>query len=103
MSWNWKTLAIPFAIGTVVLLVGVILSTYTESVIGGIQETLRQGGLSVAQRDYFQSMLDWWTLAKITFYSPLAYLLTVIGIIIIVFSICFSLFTIWHESTSKSP
>jgi hypothetical protein len=101
MTWNWKTLAIPFLVGAVILIIGVTLSTYTDSVIGGIQETLRQGGLTTAQNDYFQSMADWWTLAKITFYNPVAYLLTVIGIITIIFSICLSLFTIWHESTKK--
>lgn len=99
MSWNWKKLAFPFAVGAAILMTGIIISTYADSVIGGVQETLRQGGLTIAQQDYYQSMLGWWKLAKITSYGPIAYLTTVTGIIVIIFSICFSIFTIWHEST----
>ena len=98
MAWNWKTFAIPLLIGAVILIIGLALSTYTDSVIGFLHEVLREGGLSQAQRDYFQGMYEWWTLAKVTFYHPIAYLLIVIGIIVLVFSIFYSLSTIRNEA-----
>jgi hypothetical protein len=101
MTWNWKAFVVLFLIGSGILIIGIFLSTYTDSVIGGLQEILNQGYLSQAQRDYFEGMLNWWTVAKITFYNPVAYLLTVIGIIILIFSIVYSTLTIWHESKTK--
>jgi len=101
MAWNWKTLVYPYLIGAVILIIGIGLTTYTNSVVDGIQETLRQGGLSQAQRDYFQGMLDWWVLNKITFYNPIAYLLTITGVIVVIFSIFYSLFVILHESKTS--
>jgi len=97
VAWNWKTLAYPYLIGAVILIIGIGLTTYTNSVVDGIQETLRQGGLSQAQRDYFQGML----LNKITFYNPIAYLLTITGVIVVIFSIFYSLFVILHESKTS--
>ena len=98
MAWNWKTFAIPLLIGAVILIIGLALSTYTDSVIGFLRGVLREGFLSQAQRDYFQGMYEWWTLAKVTFYNPIAYLLMVIGVIVLVFSIFYSLSTIRNEA-----
>lgn len=101
MAWNWKAFVVLFIIGAGILIIGIFLSTYTDSVIGGIQEILNQGNLSQDQRNYFEGMLNWWNVQKITFYSPVAYLLTVIGVIIVIFSIVYSALAIWHESKTK--
>ncbi len=99
MTWNWKTFAIPSLIGAVILIVGLAISSYTDSVIEFLQGVLREGSLlSQAQRDYFQGMYEWWTLAKVTFYHPIAYLLIVIGVIVLVSSVFYSLSTIRNEA-----
>jgi len=101
MTWNWKAFVVLFIIGAGILIIGIFLSTYTDSVIGGIQEILNQGNLSQDQRNYFEGMLNWWNAQKITFYSPVAYLLTAIGVVIVIFSIVYSTLAIWHESKTK--
>jgi hypothetical protein len=97
MPWSWKRFTILFLAGAVFLLVGLVFAWYPSSVIGGLEERLRQGGLPQTEKDWIQGSLSWWYWARITTYEPLSYVLIAIGLVIIAYSIVYSSFSIWRE------
>jgi hypothetical protein len=83
-----------FAIGAAIPVIGLVLQWYPNSVIGGIQQTLSQGGLSADETNKLQGSLDSWKVWQITTFQPLSSILIAVGIIILVYSIIASVFSL---------
>ena len=82
-----------FAIGAIILIVGLILSWYPNSVISGMKETLRQG-LPQDEQNKYNGALSSWSIWQITVFQPASSLLTVIGAIIMVYAIVSKIFSL---------
>jgi len=83
-----------FVIGSVILIFGLALSWYSSSVISGMSETLRQGGLSQDQQNKYNGALASWNLWQITMFNPVSSILSVIGVIVIIYAIIQKIFSI---------
>jgi hypothetical protein len=79
-------LAAVLIIGIVLLVIGVFLSYYPDSVISGLNEKLNSVGLSQTDIWMYQGSLEWWTNQQITVYEPLSTFLIVVGEILTIVS-----------------
>jgi hypothetical protein len=92
-----------FATGAVLLIIGLILSYYPNSVIVGLQANLRDSDFSQQDKLAFQGSLDWWRIEQLTVYQPISYLLSIGGIIIMVYAVLSKIFSIATNATAKKP
>jgi ABC-type phosphate transport system permease subunit len=83
-----------FAIGAVILVIGLVVRWYPSSIIEGLQTRLGQTGLAQDERDKLQGTLNSWQIWQITTFQPLSSLLFAVGIIILVYSVIYGIFTI---------
>lgn len=101
MSWSWKKFTFLFLAGAAFLVIGLVFVWYPPSVIGGLEEQLRQAGLTQNEQDRLQGSLNWWKWAQVTTYQPLSNVLVAIGLVVIGFSVAHSFFSIWYELSQK--
>jgi len=94
MFQNGNRFKILFAIGAVILVIGLIVQWYPASIIGGLEERLKQTGLTSDERDKLQGALNSWRIWQITTFQPLSSLLFAVGIIILVYSVIYGVFFI---------
>jgi len=94
MFKNGNRFKILFAIGAAILIVGLIVQWYPTSIISGMQERLRQSDVSQDERGKLTGSLASWNIWQITLFQPLSSLLFAVGIIILVYSIIYGIFSI---------
>jgi hypothetical protein len=94
MSLDSKRFTFLFAVGAAILILGLVLQWYPISVVGGLEEKLKETGLSTDERNKFQGALDSWEVLQITTFQPLSSVLFAVGIIIIVYSVISGVFSI---------
>jgi hypothetical protein len=94
MFQNGNRFKILFAIGAVILVIGLIVQWYPTSIIEGLQERLGQTGLAQDERDKLQGALNSWKIWQITTFQPLSSLLFAVGIIVLVYSLIYGIFSI---------
>jgi hypothetical protein len=94
MFKNGNRFKIFFAIGAVILVVGLVVQWYPTSIIDGMKERLKQTDVSTDERDKLQGALASWNIWQITTFQPLSSLLFAVGIIILVYSIIHGIFSI---------
>jgi hypothetical protein len=88
---NFKLL---FAVGAVILVIGLLLTWYPSSVIGGLETRLSQIGLSTNERNADQGALNSWQIWQLTTFQPLSYIFIAVGIIVMVYSVIAEIFSI---------
>lgn len=94
MFHNGKHFKIYFAIGAVILIIGLIVQWYPASVIAGLEERLGQTGLTQDERNKIQWTLNSLRIWQITTFQPLSSLLFAVGIIILVYAVIHGIFSI---------
>jgi hypothetical protein len=94
MSFNMKRFTVLFSVGAIILILGFLFQWYPSSVIGGLQERLKETGLSADERNKLEGALNSWKVWQITTFQPLSSILLAVGIIIIVYSIISAIFSI---------
>jgi hypothetical protein len=75
MSKQSNNYQVVFAIGAALLVAGLALSYYPNSVIAGLEGNLNYQSLSIEDRWMYQGSLNWWNVEKLTVYQPLSYLI----------------------------
>jgi hypothetical protein len=83
-----------FTVGAAILVVGLVLTWYPSSVIGGLETRLGQSGLSTDERNTDQGALNSWRIWQITTFQPLSNILVIVGIIVMVYSVIAGIFSI---------
>jgi len=94
MSWSSKRFTVLFTIGVVILIIGLVLQWYPSSVVAGLEERLTHSDLSKDEWNKLQGSLNSWRVWQITTFQPLSSILIAVGIIIIVYSIISTAFSI---------
>jgi hypothetical protein len=94
MLGNGNNLKYIFAAGAVILVVGLVLSWYPSSVIGGLETRLNQSGLSQNEINTDQGALNSWQIWQITTFQPLSNVFITIGLIVMVYSVIAGIFSI---------
>ena len=89
-----KKFGLYFAIGAAILIIGLVLQWYPNSIINGLEEQLKDTGLSSDERNKIQGALNSWKVHAITVFQPLSSILFVVGIIIIVYSVISGVFSV---------
>jgi len=74
-----------FLTGAILLLTGTTLWPYTNSVIQAHQQTLQNPNINQQQKWQTEGSLEWWQLAKITTYDPIAVILITAGLIALLY------------------
>ena len=83
-----------FLAGAVILIIGLILQWYPTSIIGGMQERLKQSDVSTDERSKLVGALASWSIWQITLFQPLSSLLFAVGIIIMVYAVISGIFSV---------
>jgi len=94
MFKNGNRFKIFFAIGAVILIVGLVVQWYPTSIIDGLKERLNQTNISADEINKIQGELSSWDIWQITTFQPLSSLLFAVGIIILVYSVIQGIFSI---------
>jgi len=94
MSWERNKFKVLFSLGAVIMIIGLVLQWYPNSVISGLEERLKQQNLSQDERNKLQGALNSWRIWQITTFQPLSSILLAVGIIIIAYSIISTAFSI---------
>lgn len=94
MFQNGNRFKILFAVGAIILIVGLVLQWYPQSVISGLEERLNDTGLQIDERSKLQGSLNSWKVWQITTFQPLSSILLAVGIIVLVYSIVSGIFSI---------
>jgi hypothetical protein len=94
MFKNGNRFKILFAIGTAILIAGLIVNWYPTSIINGMKERLKQTDVSTDERDKLEGALASWDIWQITLFQPLSSLLLAVGIITMVYSVIYGIFSI---------
>jgi len=81
-----KTIA---SIGILLLIIGISLWLYTDSVIRGHEQLLDNPNLTPQQKWDYEGSYQWWKTAKKTTYDPLTIILITIGLIAIEYTIIY--------------
>jgi hypothetical protein len=76
-------------IGVILLIAGIGLWLYTDSVIKGHEQILNDPNLSQDQRWSWEGSLEWWREAKITRFDPLSITLITIGLCALEYAIIY--------------
>jgi hypothetical protein len=67
-------------VGVILLIAGIGLWFYTDSVIRGLEQMLSDPNLTQSQRDRFEGSLVWWRDAKVHGYGILSIVLVTVGL-----------------------
>ena len=94
MFQNGNRFKILFAVGAIILIVGLVLQWYPQSVISGLEERLNDTGLQIDEQSKLQGSLNSWKVWQITTFQPLSSILLAVGIIVLVYSIVSGIFSI---------
>jgi hypothetical protein len=76
-------------IGALLLIIGIGLWLYTDSVIRGLEQILDDPNLTINQRNSFEGSLQWWRTTKITGYGLLSIILVTIGLCALEYAIIY--------------
>jgi len=74
-----------FLTGTIILIIGVALWLYTNSVIQGHEQLLNNPNLTQQEKWNYEGSLGWWKMAKITLYDPIAVILITAGLVALLY------------------
>ncbi len=99
MFTNKNLFPLIFAIGAIILVVGLVFSYYPNSVIAGLQGRLYSG--TEQEQWMYQGSLNWWQIEQLTVYQPISYLLIISGVIVMIYSVLSKIFSIASSSTNK--
>jgi hypothetical protein len=94
MFKNGSRFKIFFAIGAVILVVGLVVQWYPTSIIDGMKERLKQTDVTADERGKLTGALASWSVWQITTFQPLSSLLFAVGIIILIYSVIHGIFSI---------
>jgi hypothetical protein len=97
MSQNGSHFKIFFAIGAAILVIGLVLQWYPTAVINGVNTRLSQLPMNSTNQDEInklQGQKASWDVWQITTFQPLSSILIAVGIIILVYSIIASVFSL---------
>jgi disulfide bond formation protein DsbB len=76
-----------FWIGAILILVGIILSVYVDSVIKMHEEKLFFGDLLEGPEKWaLEGSYEWWRMARITIYDPLSIISIAVGLVALIYS-----------------
>lgn len=100
MSQDLRTFKKWFAIGAAVLLVGLALQWFPNSVVNGINERLTQTNLTAEQTNNLQDQLNSWNVWQASVFQPLSIFFFTAGIIMLIYSILSALFSIASSYTT---
>jgi hypothetical protein len=76
-------------VGVLLLIAGIGLWLYTDSVIKGLEQMLSDPNLTQNQRDRFEGSLAWWRDTKVHGYGILSIVLVAIGLCALEYSIIY--------------
>lgn len=93
-------IAASFWIGAMLILTGIVLSVYVDSVIKIHEEKLFWKNLTTEEKWGYEGSLQWWRMAKITTYDPLSTILIAVGLVAIIYSF---ISAIRHRSHPPAP
>jgi len=94
MSWNSKRFTVLFSAGVVILIIGLLLQWYPSSVVSGLEERLSHTDLSIDEQNKLEGELNSWQIWQITTFNPLSSILIAAGIIMVVYSVISTTFSI---------
>jgi hypothetical protein len=101
MPWSWKYFCAIFLVGSILLTFGYVVAWYPQSVISGLEDRLNNSNLSQNDKWDVQGSLAWWKLAKVDTFAPLSNIIILLGVLLILLSITYSIFAIWNNSRHK--
>ena len=78
-------LTVIFLTGAILLIIGVALWLYTNSVIQGHEQLLNNPNITQQEKWNYEGSLEWWKMAKITTYDPIAVILITAGLIALLY------------------
>jgi len=102
MPWNLKDFTILFSFGATILIIGFLVISYANSNIESFQFQLQQSGLTLVQRATLQANLNSWQIDKITLLEPFSHVVMIVGSIIMVFSVIYSVLAIYRPRLERS-
>ena len=80
-------MAASFWIGAILILAGIIISVYVDSVIKTHEEKLFFWDLPEGPEKWaIEGSWEWWRMAKITIYDPMSIILIAVGLIALIYS-----------------
>jgi hypothetical protein len=80
-------IAASFWIGAILILTGIIISVYVDSVIKVHEEKLFFWNLPDGPEKWaIEGSWEWWRMAKITIYDPISIIIIAIGLIALIYS-----------------
>jgi hypothetical protein len=94
MFHNGRRFTIFFAIGAIILIIGLVLQWYPTSIVDGLKTRLTQSGISQDEITKIQGEISSWDIWQITTFQPLSSLLFAVGIIVIVYSVVQGIFAV---------
>jgi len=97
MPWKLKDFTVLFFLGSAILITGLIVILYFNSNIESLQIQLQETGLTPAQRATLQRSLNDLQLGRISLIEPFSYIVMVIGLIIMLFSVIYSFLAIYRQ------
>ena len=97
MPWKLKDFTVLFFLGSAILITGLIVILYFNSNIESLQIQLQETGLTPAQRATLQRSLNDLQLNRISLIEPFSYIVMVIGLIIMLFSVIYSFLAIYRQ------
>jgi hypothetical protein len=96
-----STFTIVFAIGALILIIGLVLSYYPNTVISGIEGKLQYSDLPQETKFMYQGSLNWWHIEQLTVYQPVSYLSIVTGAIMMAYAVLSRVFSIVTRPVQK--
>jgi hypothetical protein len=90
--------AASFWIGAILILTGIGLSIYVDSVIKSQEEKLFFSDLTQQERWDLEGSYQWWRMARITIYDPTSIMLIAVGLVVLTHSF---LSAVRHTSRMK--
>ena len=81
-------IAASFWIGAILILSGIGLSVYVDSVVRSHEEKLFSpfSNLTPQEKWDLEGSLEWWRIARITIYNPLSIMLIAVGLVALIHS-----------------
>lgn len=81
-------IAASFWIGAILILIGIGLSVYVDSVIKSLEEKLYSPFLDLTQQEIWdlEGSYEWWRMARITTYDPISIMLIAVGLVVLTHS-----------------
>jgi len=86
-----KRLTAIFGTGAILLITGISLWLYTNSVIQTHEQLLSNTNLTLEEKWRYEGSLQWWKTARITTYDPIAVTLITIGLVAILYTILYAI------------